>query len=301
MTKEEQESPVRCPGCGHLLPVEHEFTSKVGEVIVQGEPPNKCPMCGIVVSFHQSGTPKELRVESEDHNAVAKVSGAALKLIGSSSAPAAYERVAVFFFGVVFIVAMLVIAVAFPEPTSFQYVVFRIVLALAASGVAAFVPGFLQVDVGKSVRAGGAIAVFVIIYFFSPAGLVTQTTPDPAPTDPFTIHFLESTPQGTRANRFTFPYADVSNKASYSDFTSILRRLPGSNYSKEEYTIFRIRDEFILRARSTKTAVSGRNTGVLVVPNAIIRDFESEHLAFTYLWNQIQQATQPNEQAQATL
>jgi hypothetical protein len=47
-------------------------------------------------------------------------------------------------------------------------------LALAAAGVAAFIPGFIEVDVKNWVRAGGAIAVFVVVYFFSPANLVTQ-------------------------------------------------------------------------------------------------------------------------------
>ena len=85
-----------------------------------------------------------------------------------------YERVAVFVFGVVFVIGLLVLAILFSKPTDFQYMVFRIVLALAAAGVAAFIPGFIEVDVKNWVRAGGAIAVFIIVYFFSPANLVTQ-------------------------------------------------------------------------------------------------------------------------------
>jgi len=87
-----------------------------------------------------------------------------------------HERLAVFLFGVVFVVALLVLAVVFPEPSPFQYTVFRIVLALAAAGIAAFIPGFLEVEVGSVVKAGGAIAVFVVVYFFSPAGLVATPT-----------------------------------------------------------------------------------------------------------------------------
>lgn len=85
-----------------------------------------------------------------------------------------HERIAVFVFGVVFVFGLLALAIAFPKPTAFQYTVFRIVLALAASGVAAFLPGFVEVDVNRWLRAGGAIAVFVIIYFFSPANLITE-------------------------------------------------------------------------------------------------------------------------------
>ena len=40
--------------------------------------------------------------------------------------------------------------------------------------MAAFIPGFLGVEINIWLRAGGAAAVFVIVYFFSPAHLVVQ-------------------------------------------------------------------------------------------------------------------------------
>jgi len=86
------------------------------------------------------------------------------------------EKLIAVVFGVVFISTILVIAIFFPQPTTFQYTVFRIVLALAAAGVASVVPGFLLVTVGTWVRAGGAIGVFVVVYFFSPAALLLNPT-----------------------------------------------------------------------------------------------------------------------------
>jgi hypothetical protein len=88
------------------------------------------------------------------------------------------QQITAFAFGVVFVTALLVLAVKFPEPTSFQYMVFRIVLALAAGGVGAMIPGFLKVEVKPGIRAGGALAVFVIVFFFNPAkltGVVPKT------------------------------------------------------------------------------------------------------------------------------
>jgi hypothetical protein len=79
-------------------------------------------------------------------------------------------------FGVVFVVTLLVLAIKFPRPTAFQYMVFRVILAIAVAGIAPFIPGLLQVEAGTSVKAGGAIAVFVIVYFFSPAKLVLTNT-----------------------------------------------------------------------------------------------------------------------------
>jgi hypothetical protein len=88
--------------------------------------------------------------------------------------PPSSQRKAAFSFGFIFVGVMLVIALLLPKPTEFQFFVFRIVLALAAAGVAATIPGFINVDIKPWVRAGGAIAVFVVIYFFSPAKLITE-------------------------------------------------------------------------------------------------------------------------------
>lgn len=78
-----------------------------------------------------------------------------------------------FIFGVVFLGALLVFAIAFPNPTDRQFEIVRIILALAAGGVAAVIPGFLDLRLGSgktwTIRAGGALAVFVIVYFYSPA------------------------------------------------------------------------------------------------------------------------------------
>jgi hypothetical protein len=96
-----------------------------------------------------------------------------------------------FVFGVSFIIALLVLALKHPNPTAFQYTVFRIVLSLAAAGAAAMIPGFINVEFspiqGFLISAGGATAVLVIVYFFDPARLVATppgTAPSPPPAPP---------------------------------------------------------------------------------------------------------------------
>jgi hypothetical protein len=91
-----------------------------------------------------------------------------------ASAERALPRAAEFAFGVIFVITLIVLAIRFPNPTDFQYVVFRIVLALAAAGIAAFIPGFLDVKISTFLKAGGALAVFAVVYFFSPAKLVVK-------------------------------------------------------------------------------------------------------------------------------
>lgn len=97
------------------------------------------------------------------------------------------QVVVAFIFGFVFIVALLTLAIAFPKPTPFQYNVFRIVLSLASAGVAATIPGFINIElestVGLIVRAGGALAVFVVVFFFNPARLAITKEIDDSSTN----------------------------------------------------------------------------------------------------------------------
>jgi len=90
---------------------------------------------------------------------------------------ARWEKIAAFAFGIVFVVVMLLIAFFVKEPTPFQLFVFRVVLALAAAGVAALIPGFLDIKskvLRNSIRGGGALAVFVIVYLINPPQLVLR-------------------------------------------------------------------------------------------------------------------------------
>lgn len=86
------------------------------------------------------------------------------------------SQIAVFVFGVSFVSTLLVLAINFPRPTDFQYLVFRIVLAISVAGIAANMPGLLDVSVSSIVSASGALGVFVVVYFFSPANIVVQST-----------------------------------------------------------------------------------------------------------------------------
>ena len=94
-----------------------------------------------------------------------------------------WELVAAFVFGCVFLILILVIALFKPSPTPFEYTVFRITIALAAAGVGAILPGFLDVQFRNWLRAGGALALFVVVYFFAPAAMpVSEPSLGPEPT-----------------------------------------------------------------------------------------------------------------------
>jgi len=84
--------------------------------------------------------------------------------------------------GSIFVALMLIIAIFIKDPSPFQYFVFRAVLAISAAAFAAVIPGILNLKLGTWLQAGGAFAVLVLVYLFSPANLVTS----PPPTPPIT-------------------------------------------------------------------------------------------------------------------
>ena len=76
--------------------------------------------------------------------------------------------------GIVFVLILLSLAIFFPNPTDFQLFVFRVVLALAAGAFGALIPGFIEVEFRNWLRAGGALALFAIVFFWNPPALVTN-------------------------------------------------------------------------------------------------------------------------------
>lgn len=80
--------------------------------------------------------------------------------------------------GIVFIIIILIIAVFIPKPTKFQYNIFKTVISVAVAGFATTIPGLLEVEIGNFIKAGSAIAVFVLVYFYNPADLVVEKSAD---------------------------------------------------------------------------------------------------------------------------
>lgn len=84
------------------------------------------------------------------------------------------EKALLFSFAVFFVIIMLILVVAIPTPTQMQWRVFGLVLAMIGGGFGAMLPGALEVNVSKTIKAAGAAGFFVIVYFFNPVGLVSN-------------------------------------------------------------------------------------------------------------------------------
>ncbi|KHK65875.1 hypothetical protein JZ00_03615 [Pseudomonas frederiksbergensis] len=83
-----------------------------------------------------------------------------------------------FIFGVIFVSIILYLSVTNPTLNSFTRMIFLVVLSLAAGGVGGILPGFIIAgDPNKLVRAGGALAVFLVVLYFGSRFI--PPTPDP--------------------------------------------------------------------------------------------------------------------------
>ncbi|WP_236232564.1 DUF4019 domain-containing protein [Pseudomonas tohonis] len=72
-----------------------------------------------------------------------------------------------FIFGTIFLSVILGFVHVVPNPSEIQRWVFIIVVALAGAGIGAVIPGVLKIDI-PHVKAGGALAIFVIILMNKP-------------------------------------------------------------------------------------------------------------------------------------
>lgn len=74
--------------------------------------------------------------------------------------------------GLLATVASVVLAVQIPDPSAWQQFVFRALMAIGIAAMAAVIPGFVNARIGANkyfqIVAGGAIALFVILWFFNP-------------------------------------------------------------------------------------------------------------------------------------
>ena len=116
-----------------------------------------------------------------------------------------HQATAAFGFGVVILLICIAIAVFEPYPPPFLYFVTRVALALAAAGVAVVLPGLLEVQIHSQVKAASTLAVFCIIYFFSPADLATRGTP----TDVDGVFLIQSS-EDAQSTRYYWKQARAS-------------------------------------------------------------------------------------------
>lgn len=113
--------------------------------------------------------------------------------------PSTPDRLLAFGFGVVFVSVLLYLATVEKNPTPLAIRTYVTVLALAAAGIGAILPGFLEVKHKHWLRAGGGLALFVLVYMAEPAiGKTVVNIVEPkASALPIVHEFLKAIDRGS--------------------------------------------------------------------------------------------------------
>jgi hypothetical protein len=85
---------------------------------------------------------------------------------GTVSDPRDWEKITLFVFGTFFFIVLLAMAWVDPHPSASSWYIYIWVLAMAAGGVAALLPGAIEVKLNPGIRAGGAVAIAVLVIYF---------------------------------------------------------------------------------------------------------------------------------------
>lgn len=72
--------------------------------------------------------------------------------------------------GLISMVTVFITILKFPNPTKPQLQVFRVILAISAASFASVIPGFVELETTThlTLSAGGAIAIFILVYLVNP-------------------------------------------------------------------------------------------------------------------------------------
>lgn len=79
--------------------------------------------------------------------------------------------------GIIFALLILALSVLIPSPTPTQFFIFRGVFAISLAAIATIIPGLLNVESRFqkfSIKATGAIAVFIIVWLLNPPALLSS-------------------------------------------------------------------------------------------------------------------------------
>ncbi|MFJ9990064.1 DUF4019 domain-containing protein [Pseudomonas putida] len=139
------------------------------------------------------------------------------------------EKKAVFIFGVVFLIAMLVLVVQIPYPSPTQWFAFRLTLALSAAGVGALLPGFLNIEAPLPlkgvIRAGGALALFAAVWFFNPETLGVRVKPPEKDASSLMKQLLEFSDRQQHENAYALFASRERARVAESDYVAMLEHM----------------------------------------------------------------------------
>jgi hypothetical protein len=183
--------------------------------------------------------------------------------------------------GLFFVLILLYLALRVDQPTPWQYTLFRTILSLGAAGVAAILPGDLNVRYKNVIRATGALGVFFVVFKINPASLAGIEPP--LPTQSFEFKILSSSPDGPKLNCFTFPYSDIQKIVLEGKLFKSIQEVAGRygdvNLAASQVLMLRKSDE--KSVTHDGDILAPRNDGIIVIDKALLTSTGDTHLLFT--------------------
>ena len=114
-------------------------------------------------------------------------------------------------------------------------VMLRTVLSLATAALGATLPGFLHVGItgrGLSIRAGGALALFVLTFFFTPTVLPQLPSPNQPPTGsnspPISVPLSSSSTRSTSPSTAEAPSTEADAANAKVEFFNAVNLITGA-------------------------------------------------------------------------
>ena len=142
-----------------------------------------------------------------------------------------WEKPTLFVFGVVFLVALLAIAALDRRPSNTSWHIYNSVLAIAAAGIAALLPGTLSLNWRPGLKATGALAMGALVFY---SGKSIRNS-DPIVQDLKSYLVFSDTASTEAANPNTSDvYVVVNEDVVASDLVSSQSMLRISNYTRKK-------------------------------------------------------------------
>jgi hypothetical protein len=119
--------------------------------------------------------------------------------------------------GLILLGASLYLSANIQNPAPMEVLILRVIIALGAAFAAVSLPGSVGVDLPKGIKAGGSLAIFVLIFFFNPADLIKPKPDIPSIDQKATSDATEQSPHST--NRKSLPSKGEDEKPAARSVT----------------------------------------------------------------------------------
>ena len=172
------------------------------------------------------------------------------------------------------LIGMVWLAITNPFPSSFQTGVFWSVLCLAAAAFAALIPGFLEVSWAKWARAGGALAVFFIMYNQKP-DIMKGSFANKSET----MRLFVASNDTTKVETIPIDF-DRDNNIAISDFTAkTVERYYGRTNGLDTFLCYRKSDGMIYQTEQCKDI---QDLDVLMISSKLLPFYKDNREAYLH-------------------